>query len=227
MSDLIKRAQQSVSGKVLFIAALILLLLIPMSMIKGVVNERVNLLRSARADIASAWGNAQTIGGPIFVMPYRYTRLVNGIAVTAHSTSISTTAKLSDFDLVTERAQPLVVSILEPSEGTVFEYGETATVFAEVSEPSLTSQIELLVDGAVIGQDTSPPYLFLWSGAEVGAHTVQARAVDMYGVTFGSELIAVTIRDSMRLASMKCCPTGWSAGSSAVCHSSAAASTVT
>ena len=83
MSDLIKRAQQSVSGKVLFIAALVLLLLIPMSMLKGVVSERVHLSRSARADIASAWGNAQTIGGPIFVMPYRYTRLVNGVAVTA------------------------------------------------------------------------------------------------------------------------------------------------
>jgi inner membrane protein len=83
VSDLIKRAQQSVSGKVLFIAALVLLLLIPMSMIKGVVSERAHLLRAARADIAGAWGNAQTIGGPILVMPYRYTRLVNGIAVTA------------------------------------------------------------------------------------------------------------------------------------------------
>ena len=47
MSDLIKRAQQSVSGKVLFIAALVLLLLIPMSMLKGVVSERVHLSRSA------------------------------------------------------------------------------------------------------------------------------------------------------------------------------------
>ncbi len=83
MSDLIKRAQQSVSGKVLFIAALVLLLLIPMSMIKGVISERAHLLRAARANIAGAWGNAQTIGGPILVMPYRYTRLVNGIAVPA------------------------------------------------------------------------------------------------------------------------------------------------
>jgi len=32
---------------------------------KGVVNERAHLLRSAHADSASAWGNAQTIGGPI------------------------------------------------------------------------------------------------------------------------------------------------------------------
>ena len=47
MSDLIKRAQQLVSGKVLFIAALVLLLLIPMSMIKGVVSERVHLSWSA------------------------------------------------------------------------------------------------------------------------------------------------------------------------------------
>ncbi len=83
VSDLFKRAQRSVSGKVLFIAALVLVLLIPMGMIKGVVNERAYLLRSAHADIASAWGNAQTIGGPILVVPYRYTRLLSGISVTA------------------------------------------------------------------------------------------------------------------------------------------------
>ena len=83
VSDLIMRAQRSVSGKVLFIAVLVLLLLIPMAMIKGVVNERSQLLQSARTDIAGAWGNAQTIGGPIFAVPYRTTRLVGGVAVTA------------------------------------------------------------------------------------------------------------------------------------------------
>ena len=83
MSDLFIRAQRSVSGKALFIGALVLVLLIPMGMIKGVVNERAHLLRSAHADIASAWGNAQTIGEPILVVPYRYTRLLGGIPVTA------------------------------------------------------------------------------------------------------------------------------------------------
>ncbi len=84
VSDLVQRVQRSISGKVLFIAALVLVLLIPMGMIKGVVNERAYLLQSAYADIASAWGNAQTIGGPVLAVPYRYTRMVNGIAVTAH-----------------------------------------------------------------------------------------------------------------------------------------------
>ncbi len=83
MNDLVMRVQRSVSGKVLFIAALVLLLLIPMGMIKGVMHERVRLLQSARADIAAAWGNAQTIGGPILAVPYRTTRMINGIAVTA------------------------------------------------------------------------------------------------------------------------------------------------
>ena len=82
MSDLVKWARHSVSGKVLFIAALVLLLLIPMGMIKGVVHERAYLLQSARTDIANAWGNAQTIGGPILAVPFRYTRMLSGVTVT-------------------------------------------------------------------------------------------------------------------------------------------------
>lgn len=67
--------QGSVTGKVLFIGALVMLLLVPLGMIQELIRERSGLYDVARADIAGAWGGAQTIGGPILVVPFQYTRL--------------------------------------------------------------------------------------------------------------------------------------------------------
>jgi inner membrane protein len=83
MTDLIRRAQQSVSGKVIFIAILILLLLIPMGMIKSVINERSQSMLAAQINIAEAWGSAQTVGAPILVVPFRYSAMRNGVSFTA------------------------------------------------------------------------------------------------------------------------------------------------
>jgi inner membrane protein len=72
----------SVTGKVVFIALLILVLLIPLGMIEGVVTERAQHYEAARDDIGRSWGQAQTIGGPILVVPFAHTRYVNGETAT-------------------------------------------------------------------------------------------------------------------------------------------------
>lgn len=77
----LKTFSASVTGKVLFIAFLILALLIPLAMIEGLVLERSQLYQTARDDIGRAWGQAQTIGGPILIVPFAYTRYVSGQAV--------------------------------------------------------------------------------------------------------------------------------------------------
>lgn len=79
----LKHLSGSVTGKVLFIAFLVLVLLIPLGMIEGVVAERAQHHDAARDDIGRSWGQAQTIGGPILVVPFSYTRYVNGQAVVA------------------------------------------------------------------------------------------------------------------------------------------------
>jgi inner membrane protein len=76
----LKALSGSVTGKVLFIAFLILVLLIPLGMIEGLVTERAQVYDVARDDIGRSWGRAQTIGGPIFVVPFAHTRYVNGQA---------------------------------------------------------------------------------------------------------------------------------------------------
>ncbi len=81
MKTELKALSGSVTGKVLFIAFLILILLIPLGMIEGLVVERAFLYGTARDDIGRSWGQTQTIGGPILVVPFAHTRYVNGQAV--------------------------------------------------------------------------------------------------------------------------------------------------
>lgn len=77
MAPALKTLSGSVTGKVLFIAVLILILLIPLGMIEGLVVERSQLYETARDDIGRSWGQAQIVGGPIVVVPFSHTRYVN------------------------------------------------------------------------------------------------------------------------------------------------------
>ncbi len=56
--------------KVSFIAGLILLLLIPLAMIRGLVEERSDRRSGAEREIFSSWGGEQTLAGPFLTVPY-------------------------------------------------------------------------------------------------------------------------------------------------------------
>lgn len=58
--------------KVGFILITVLLLLIPMSMISSVVEERQGLGLDVEHDIATTWGGNQIVSGPILKVPYLY-----------------------------------------------------------------------------------------------------------------------------------------------------------
>ena len=60
----------SVTLKLFSIAVLLLLLLIPSSMVEGLITERAGNRDAATADISSQWGGAQLVLGPVLVLPY-------------------------------------------------------------------------------------------------------------------------------------------------------------
>ena len=78
------RRQVATAVKAAVIGALILLLLIPLAMIRGVLSERQHRRREAVEDITSVWGRRQSLVGPILTVPYRYSfqtwkeQVVNG-----------------------------------------------------------------------------------------------------------------------------------------------------
>src|SRR6184192_4609251 len=58
--------------KLLGVGALVLILLIPLTMITGVLNDRLQRRNEAVADITSSWGKEQSIIGPVLMVPYHY-----------------------------------------------------------------------------------------------------------------------------------------------------------
>ena len=62
---------QSYSVRAGVVGILVLILLIPLAMVGGVIDDRRGISAQARHDIMRAWGREQTLSGPILIVPYR------------------------------------------------------------------------------------------------------------------------------------------------------------
>jgi inner membrane protein len=60
--------------KMMLIAILVLLLLIPLSMVQSVLQERLQRRDGAIQEITSTWGKEQVIMGPVLIIPYKHNR---------------------------------------------------------------------------------------------------------------------------------------------------------
>jgi len=56
--------------KAAIIGFLVLILLVPTAMIMGLISEREQRQFEAKGEVSSKWGDAQTITGPVLVIPY-------------------------------------------------------------------------------------------------------------------------------------------------------------
>lgn len=61
----------SLTVKLLVIGGLLLVLLIPVSLVQDLIREREGRKAEAVSEIASKWGAAQTVTGPVLAVPYR------------------------------------------------------------------------------------------------------------------------------------------------------------
>jgi inner membrane protein len=76
----------SLTFKMSIIAVMVLLLLIPLGMIKGLIREREKTSQEVEYDISSQWGSAQTLAGPILNIPVEYQQVDNkGVVTTERS----------------------------------------------------------------------------------------------------------------------------------------------
>ena len=69
LRSILKSISESLTLKALTIAAIIIVLLIPRSMVEGLVHERMARSQGVIYDISSKWGGAQQINGPILTIP--------------------------------------------------------------------------------------------------------------------------------------------------------------
>ena len=75
MQATINKLRSSSSVKVGVIGLLVLVLLIPVAMIRGVIEDRNAVGEQSRQEIMRSWGQQQIIGGPILVLPYKIVRV--------------------------------------------------------------------------------------------------------------------------------------------------------
>jgi len=64
-----KKVTKGYTFKILLLFVLVLLLLIPLAMIRGVIRERSQTADSAEADIMEAWGSQMLEAGPFIIIP--------------------------------------------------------------------------------------------------------------------------------------------------------------
>jgi inner membrane protein len=62
-------ASGSITLRALMIGAIVLLLMIPLSMLSGLVSERSSLREQAYTRVAEGWGGSIVLGGPILIIP--------------------------------------------------------------------------------------------------------------------------------------------------------------
>jgi inner membrane protein len=74
----------SVTLKAVMIGAIVLLLLVPLAMLRGLVSERAALREQAYERVAEGWGGNSVVGGPMLIVPVQQRRVenVNGQEVT-------------------------------------------------------------------------------------------------------------------------------------------------
>ncbi|MEM7550559.1 MAG: cell envelope integrity protein CreD [Bacteroidota bacterium] len=64
--------KNSVSLKLITIAILVMLLLIPSSMIESIIHERANLSEQAITEVSGKWAGDQLVNGPVLIVPIVY-----------------------------------------------------------------------------------------------------------------------------------------------------------
>jgi RHS repeat-associated protein len=91
-------------------------------------------------------------------------------------------------------ATPPAVTVNQPAPGATVS-GSTVTLGAAASSPGQLSQVQVLVDGAVVGTASQAPWQVTWDSSRVsnGSHTITATATDAAGnsTTSAGETITV------------------------------------
>jgi Galactose oxidase-like, Early set domain/Bacterial Ig domain len=98
--------------------------------------------------------------------------------------------------MVNVQGAPLV-TLTQPTDGATFSAPATVNLAATASDPDGTvTKVEFFNGAAKLGEDTSAPYSFSWSGVAAGSYTLTARATDNLGATTTSAASTITVSNN-------------------------------
>src|SRR5207249_3924617 len=94
---------------------------------------------------------------------------------------------------------PPTVTLISPTNGSVFGYPATINLEATASDPEVPIQkVSFYADNYFLGQSTNSPYSFVWTNVFPGHYTVFARAVDQVGQSVFSAGARITVTNSVQ-----------------------------
>lgn len=100
--------------------------------------------------------------------------------------------QIIDLDIVLD---PFRVSLTAPFDGETFDIGQTVQISADaVDDNGSISRVEFMVDGSLLGQDTTAPYSIDWTATVEAAYNVQAVAYNISNATVSSNPITINWR---------------------------------
>jgi len=90
------------------------------------------------------------------------------------------------------------VSITSPTDGTNFEPGNDVNITVDATDSDGTvTMVEFFEGSTLLGEDTTAPYSFTWSGAAEGEYTLTAKATDNEGGARTSLSIGITVSEQI------------------------------
>jgi subtilisin family serine protease len=93
---------------------------------------------------------------------------------------------------------PPSITLISPSDGSVFSPGATINVEASASDlkadgtAGAIQSVEFLVNGVAVGTNNAAPYIFAWQPVQ-GNYTLSARATDTEGASASTAAISVQV----------------------------------
>lgn len=101
--------------------------------------------------------------------------------------------EVTSYDVASNVAPTIAVS--SPVSGSTFYAPPTVALAALASDPDNTvAQVDFLVDGTVVGTDTTAPFTYAWISPAQGTHAITARATDVAGGVNTSQTVSVLIK---------------------------------
>lgn len=100
--------------------------------------------------------------------------------------------QIIDLDIVVD---PFRVSLTAPFDGETYDIGQTIQILADAADDNGSiSRVEFMVDGTLLGTDTTTPYSLDWAPTVEAAYTVEAVAYNATNNTVTSNPITVNWR---------------------------------
>ncbi|HEX6463955.1 MAG TPA: Ig-like domain-containing protein, partial [Vicinamibacterales bacterium] len=118
-------------------------------------------------------------------------------AIAYDAAGLTTQSAPVSVTVTTDQAQPPVVSLTSPADGSTFTEPATITITANASDPqNQLTQVEFYSGTTLLGTATTAPYTVTWISVPAGTDSLTAIAYDAAGLTTQSAAVSVTVNSA-------------------------------